>query len=168
MNETQNLSSGDAVKKIRELVEAGPTCMFASQLTSIPIHVCPMQAQQVDDHGNLWFFSGADSDHNAHVKADPRVQLLFSNPGSYEYLTIFGEAEINRDAAKIDELWNKIAEAWFPGGKGDPNLRLIRVCPSDAHYWATKDGKVVSMVKILAASLTGKMADVGVSGALNV
>lgn len=168
MSETHDLSSAEAVKKLRELVKSGPTCMLATELTSIPFHVCPMQAQQVDDHGNLWFFSGADSDHNAHIAADPRVQLIFSNPSRYEYLTVFGEAEITRDVAKVDELWDKTVEAWFPGGKGDANLRLLRVRPSVAHYWATKDGKAVSLVKMIAAGWAGKVPDIGVSGDLKV
>jgi general stress protein 26 len=168
MSATQDLSSADAVKKLRELVKAGPTCMFASELTSIPFHVCPMETQQVDDQGNLWFFSGADSDHNAQIATDPRVQLIFSNPGNYEYLTVFGEAEISRDAAKIDELWTKMVEAWFPSGKDDPNLRLVRVRPGIAHYWATKNGKVISLVTMLVAGMSGKVPDIGVTGDLKV
>lgn len=168
MDKTENLVSGQAVAKLRELIEHGPTCMFGSDLQTIPFHVCPMHAQQVDDAGSIWFFSPLDSEHAANIRGDERVQLIFSNPSKYEFLTVFGEAFIVEDRAKTDELWNPIVKAWFPGGKEDPNLSLIRVDPSIAHYWDTKDGKLVVLAKILLGAVTGKREDGGVQGDLRV
>lgn len=168
MNDVQNLSSREAVEQLRKLVEASPTGMVATRLAEIPFHVCPLQIQQVDDHGDLWIFSGADSAHNAHILSDPRVQLTFSNNSHYEFLVVFGTAEITTDRSKIDELWDPSVKAWFPDGKEDPNLTLIRIRPQLAHYWATKGGKVVTLAKMLASAVTGKIPDVGVHGDLKV
>jgi general stress protein 26 len=142
--------------------------MFGTDLSSVPFHVVPMQAQEVDDEGCLWFFSGLDSAHAAHIREDGRAHLLFSNPSDYEFLTVYGEATILRDFDKIDELWKPTIKAWFPEGKDDPNLSVIRVEPSRAHYWDTKDGKLVVLAKILIGAVTGKVEDVGVQGDLKV
>lgn len=168
MDTTKNLISGEAVAKLRDLTEHCPTCMFGTRLETIPFHVCPMHTQEVDDEGNLWFFSGLDSEHAAQIREDPRVQLIYSNPSKYEFLTVFGEATILHDAEKIDKLWKPLVKAWFPGGKEDPNLSLIRVAPSNAHYWDTKDGKLVVLAKILVGAVTGKVEDGGVQGDLRV
>ena len=168
MGEIKNLIEDEAVDKMRELTKASSTCMFASKLDSIPIHVCPMQVQDVDDEGGVWFFSGADSAHNAHIAADARVQLIFSNYSNCEYLTVFGEASISKDVEKIHDLWNHMVKAWFPEGTADPNLTLICVRPETVHYWDTKDGKLVAMAKVLKAAVTGKVADIGVQGDLRV
>ncbi len=168
MSEIKNLMSDEAVEKLKSLVDDTPTCMFGSRLGQLPVHVCPMHVQEVDKDGALWFFSGANSEHNSHINADAKVQLIFGNPGKNEFITVFGVAEISRDDDKIAELWNPIVSAWFPGGKTDPNLTLIKVNPAEAHYWDTQDGKLISMAKILVASVTGKMSDAGVEGDLKV
>lgn len=169
MSTIQNLTLNDAVDKLRQLVENTPTCMLATGLGKVPAHVCPMGIQQVDELGILWMFSGADSVHNSQISGDHRAHLIFCNPAKLEYLTVYGEASISRERRKIDELWTKTAEAWFPRGKDDPNLTLISIKPTAAHYWDTESGKLVTMAKILLASVTGRPGDVGsVEGDLKV
>lgn len=151
----------DAVKKLRDLLKETPTCMFGSGLDRTPFHVCPMQVQEVDDEGNLWFFSGADSTHNQQLKVDSRAHLIFCNSAKVEYVTLFGETTVTTDKAKIEGLWNKLVEAWFPDGPSDPNVTLLRVRPIFAHYWDTENGKLVTMAKILTAAFTGNQPDIG-------
>jgi len=168
MSDTKNLIAEEAVTKLQDLVKGSPTCMFATRLGGAPFHVCPMQVQEADYEGLLWFFSGADSTRNAQINADPRVQLIFANNSDMEYLTVFGTASISTDRAQIDRLWNRMVEAWFPGGKDDPNVTLICVQPTVAHYWDTEDGKLVTLAKILTRAATGSEIETGVEGDLNV
>ena len=167
MGTTQNLVANEAVEKMRDLVDQSPTCMFASNIGHVPPHLCPMQVQDVDREGCIWFFSGADSIHNAQILVDPRVQLVFCNNSNHEYLAVYGTAEVTRDIDKVDELWTNMVKTWFPQGKDDPNLTLIRVCPEKVHYWDVKDGKLVAMAKILLGSVTGHPKDIGIEGDLN-
>jgi general stress protein 26 len=167
MSAVENLEANKAVTKMQELVKASPTCMLGTELSQLPPHLCPMQVQDVDSSGCLWFFSGADSAHNAHIQADPRVQLIFCNNGKHEYLAVYGEAEITRDIDKIHELWTNMVKTWFPEGQGDPNLTLVRVCPEKVHYWDVKDGKLVAMAKILMGTVTGNPRDIGIEGDLD-
>ncbi len=166
MANTQNLFNRDALEKLRDLVNDSPACMLCSDLAAIPFHLCPMQVQDVDREGCLWFFSGAGSTHNSMIQADPRVQLVFCNGGKHEYLAVYGTAEISRDIEKVDELWSSMSKNWFPGGRYDPNLTLIRVCPEKVHYWDVRDGKLVAMAKVLLGAMTGKPTDIGVEGDL--
>ena len=151
----------EAVEKLSSLIEETPTCMFGSGLQTIPFHVCPMQVQEVDDRGNLWFFSGANSTHNQQLGEDSRAHLIFSNPSKVEYVTVFGEVTISTDPPRIEKLWSKMVEAWFPGGPTDPNVTLLCVRPIFAHYWDTENGKLVTMAKILTAAVTGGEPDLG-------
>ena len=99
---------------------------------------------------------------------DARVQLFFLNTSKYEFLSLYGMATVTRDRQKIDELWTDIAKAWFPEGKDDPRVTVIKVTPEDGFYWDTKDGKLVSMVKILASAVAGKTFTEGVEGTIAV
>ena len=168
MSSTKNLMGDDAVKKLRDLTDDASTCMLASGLTQIPFHTCPMQVQQVDQEGCIWFFSGADSVHNRQIEEDPRVQITLCNPSKYEFLVVFGDTIISTDREKIDELWTQLMEAWFPLGQGDPNLTLLCVRPVLAHYWDTENGKLVTLAKILTSAVTGTYMDGSVEGDIEV
>ncbi|MEP6926878.1 MAG: pyridoxamine 5'-phosphate oxidase family protein, partial [Ginsengibacter sp.] len=91
-----------------------------------------------------------------------------SNQSSSEYLSIFGTAEIIFDKNKIEEMWSPIAKAWFTEGKDDPSISLLKVTPQEGYYWDTKNNKMISLIKIATAIVTGKTMDDGVEGKLTV
>ncbi len=168
MSDHKNLVAEEAISKLQDLVRASPTCMFATNLGEAPFHVIPMRVQEADYDGDLWFFSTTDSTHNAQVRVDPRVQLIFTNSSEMEFLTVYGTASISTDKAQIDRLWNTMVGAWFEGGKDDPKVSLIRVQPTVAHYWDTEDGKLVTIAKMLTRAATGADISTGVQGSLSV
>ena len=172
MNDTnehvQNLHDKEAVDKIKTLAKSANICMFTTKLTELPLTSVPMATQEIDDEGNLWFLSGKNSHKNQHIQADPRVQLFYTNTGSSEFLSVYGNGTITTDREEIEKLWTPIAKAWFTEGKDDPDLTVIKITPEEAYYWDTKNSKAVSMLKILAATVTGKTMDDGVEGKLSV
>jgi general stress protein 26 len=71
--------------------------------------------------------------------------------------------------ARKKELWSVFAKAWVPDGVENPDLRVLKVTPTDGYYWDTKQGKVVAAVKIAFALVTGNVGkDGGVEGPLKV
>ena len=127
-----------------------------------------MATSEVDDKGNFWFLSRRDSLKNEEVEENPDVQLIYANPGSAEFMTVYGHANIVNDRAKIQELWTPIAKAWFKDGADDPQLTAIRVRPEHAHYWDTKNGKAITLLKIATSVVSGKEMDGGVEGTLDI
>jgi general stress protein 26 len=164
----KNLTHREAIDKFKELVEHESICLFTTRLTEVPLTTRPMSVQEVCDQGNFWFLSPADSDKNQEIENDPRVQLFISSPSNYEFLSIYGHASISRDRDKIEQYWNEFAKAWFTEGKDDPRITVIKVTPEEGFYWDTKDGKLISMVKILASAVTGRTLEEGVEGTISV
>ena len=164
----ENLTNQPAVDKIRELAKAADVCLFTTALTKLPLMTRPMSVSQVDNTGNLWFMSRRDSDKNEDIQQDERVQLFFSNKSNYEFLSIYGRAEIVKDKEKAKELWTPIAKTWFNEGVDDPELTLICVHPEDAYYWDTKHNKVVTLLSYLAGAVMGKEMNNGVQGKIKV
>ena len=167
---TENLHSQEAVKKLKELSESAGTCMFCTDLSTLPNNARPMSLQECDQDGNLWFISSSDSNKNFEIKDDNRVQLYFMNNGRSEYLSIFGKAFIYKDKNTIEDKWSPFANAWFEDGKDDPKVSIIRVTPDETYYWDTKAGKFVSMLTFITAAVTGNKTDNsdGVEGTLTV
>jgi general stress protein 26 len=167
MGDVQNLTGRDAIAKLRTLAK-GEICHFVTFTGAFEIQSRPMSTQEVENDGSIWFISNMDSHVTKEVEQNAQVQLLYSNKGSQDYISIEGEAEIVDDQVLIDKYWTPIAKAWFPEGKEDPAIRLICVRPTEAFYWDTKHGKLVSFLKIVAGVLTGKTMDDSVEGTLKV
>ena len=168
MGNYKNLSDENAIAKLKELAEGIKTCMFSTDLETLPISSRPMGLQEVDDKGNLWFISSRSSNKNFEIKEDDRVQLFFAQNSSYQYLSVFGNATIYRDQSKIDEIWTPIANAWFEQGKEDPDVTVIKVAPSDIYYWDNEDSKVVSLLKIAVKAVGANVSDGGVEGKMHI
>lgn len=168
MGDTKNLASIEAIEKLKQLAEDADICHFVTNLSNLPLSSRPMSTQEVDEEGNIWFMSRNTSDKNIDITKDNHVQLFYSNNGSAEYLSIYGTAEISTDRAKIKELWQPIAKAWFNEGEDDPSITLLKVTPLDAYYWDTKDNKMISLIKYAVSAITGKEINAGIEGTLNV
>jgi general stress protein 26 len=160
--------SAEAIEKLKELAEGIDFCMFCTGLDQRPIEVSPMSVQEVDEKGNIWFLASKESDKYKNISADSKVQLMFSDGGSFKFLSVFGKANISTDQVRIDKYWNKMMEAWFDKGRQDPNIILIEVSPEESYYWDTKNSKMVSMAKMLVAAVTGKSMDTGVEGNIEI
>jgi general stress protein 26 len=168
MGDTQNLSNTEAIEKMQDIAKDADICLFATNLTTLPISARPMSTQKVDDEGNLWFLSSKTSSQNEDIQADSRVQLFYSQKSSSEYLSVYGEATVMQDREIAQELWSPMAKAWFTEGVDDPDLTVIKVSPLEAYYWDTKSNKTVSLLKIIASVVTGKSSDDGVKGKITV
>ncbi len=142
--------------------------MFTTRLKEAPFNTRPMSPVDTDDEGCIWFFSDKSSNKNREITQNSNVQLYFSNNSSYEFLTIYGDAEVILNRKKLEELWNPIVKVWFTEGKDDPNLSLIKVTPKHSYYWDTRHNRMVSLIKMLTSIATEKTMDDGVEGELKV
>ncbi len=154
----KDLYNADAKAKIKKLAEGIDFAMLATALDSAPIHMVPMSTKKVDDEGNVWFLSGADSQHNQNIAKDRNVHLIYSDVGAMQFLNVFGRASITTDKVILEELYGSTDDAWFEG-VDDPNLTAIQVEPTGAFYWDPKSNKLVSMFKMGVAAMTGNEPD---------
>lgn len=164
---TKNLTNEDARKKIKELAEKIDLTMLATNLKSEPFHVVPMSTKEVDEAGNIWFLSNKNSDHNKNIEHENRAQLIYADKGNFEFMSVYGRATISTDRNCIKKLYGSGDDAWF-NGVDDPNITAIKIQPDDAHYWDTKNGKVLSLLKMAKGAITGKEPDLGEHGDLKV
>ncbi|MEO0059450.1 MAG: hypothetical protein RLZZ312_1097 [Bacteroidota bacterium] len=72
-----------------------------------------MTVQEVDDEGNIWFFSGKDRDRNKDIVTNGNVKLYFSSPDKDTYLFVNAEAKVFHYKLMKKKLWNPILKIWF-------------------------------------------------------
>lgn len=157
MSETKNLNGKAGIEKIRSLTE-GKVCMFSTYTDEYSTESRPMTVLGVDDEGAMWFLCDEESDIAKQAAAQPNVDLLYADISSNDYLAVKGNATVTRDQAAIDKYWSAFAKAYFEG-KDDPRIRTVKVEPSKGHYWESKDGKILSLAKILITAATGAKLD---------
>ena len=108
----------------------------------------PMWTQGDTFDGSLWFFTADDAPKAEELARNPQIGLSYAAPDKDLFVSVSGRAELVHDKAKIEELWNAFAEAWFPDGTADPHLALLRVDVDHAQYWEDKKPKVLQLAEI--------------------
>jgi len=150
------LKNGNDFKKLRALIQDIKIAMLTTLSQEGAIESRPMMLQEIDDQGELWFFTSIDSEKTKDLQLDPRVNLTFSSPEKSQYISISGNVTVVLDRDKTRELWNPLNKAWFTGGAGDSTLVLLRIIPQTAEFWDAPHGKVVQFLGMAKAVITGK------------
>lgn len=161
-----NLTRVEAIQKIQSMAK-GQIAMMHTFEDREPGIVRPMATAGVDEDGSIWFLSKAGSHKNIDLWGTSAMQLTYSVHSRSEYLVLNGQADVLRDQEKIDELWSALDKTWFPDGKDDASITLIRFRPQIGHYWDTKHGKVAALAGMVLGAVTGKNSDDGVEGNLH-
>lgn len=125
--------SDNPVKKLHDLLESFDTAMLVTRATSGELRSRPMAIARIDRGDDLWFFTDVHSGKIDEVHTEPHVNVSLQN-GS-QYLSLSGKASVIHDRVMIEELWQESYKVWFPGGKDDPNIALLRVATTEGEYW---------------------------------
>jgi general stress protein 26 len=120
------------------------------------LHSRPMATIKPDADGSLLFFTDKESAKVYEVKKDNQVNLSYSNPSDNVYVSISGHASAYRDEAKIAELWSEDMRAWFPKGKEDPNIMILKIDIDKAEYWDSPSGLLSRAYGYARAVITGE------------
>jgi general stress protein 26 len=95
-------------------------------------HAEPMTAQlDRDAHHAIWFFMKRDNRIAAGGPANGQVQTK----GHDAFASITGILVEETDLAIREQQWNNVVEAWFPDGKTDPDVLMLRFDINDSEVW---------------------------------
>jgi general stress protein 26 len=115
----------------------------------------PMAIARAEKNGDVLFVTSLNSGKVEEVLSDSRALVTFQS--TRRYLSLSGEAHIEYDERVLDEVWKDEWNEWFPQGKGDPSVIVIRLRAAEAEYWFDAGAKrVVYAFEQARAALTGK------------
>ncbi len=161
-----NDSSTNGRKEVADLLKDAKIGVLTT--TSLEGHLVsrPLALQETEFDGDLWFFTQDPSPKASEIRANPEVNVAVHSKDGW--VSIAGTAELVRNQAKIDELWNPMVEPWFENGKDDPTVALIRVDAHTAEYWTSDAPKAVNIFKLAKSAVTGDKPDVGKNDVVNL
>lgn len=150
----------EAIKKLSDLIKDIDFAMLTT-IDEGHLRSRPMQTQDFEFDGDLWFFTSSRTHKIEEIEKDNRVNVAYASPDTNTYVSVSGTAEVVKDKAKIDEYWNDILKAWFPEGKDSPDLVLLKISVEQAEYWDAPSSTIVQLAGFVKAMVTGERADGG-------
>lgn len=152
------MNTTDEHAKLWDLIKDTRYGMLTHRHGDGQLHSHPLTTQnkKVDEGATLYFFVPKDGDIARHVASDSSVNISYANTDADSYVSVTGSASLLEDPAKKEELFTSMAKAWFPKGVTDPNLGLLAVRIVEAEYWDVTDSKMVQLLKMAKAAMTGE------------
>jgi general stress protein 26 len=122
-----------------QAVDDSPYVML--QLDADPNSAAPMTAQLDKDANHaIWFFTS----RNNRFAAMGAATATFISKGHDLFARFAGNLAEETSRERLDKQWSSFVEAWFPGGKADPNLLMLRMDLGDASIWSGELGTLTT------------------------
>jgi len=97
------------------------------------IHARPMAIARLDDSIMAYLLTDLNSIKVEEIRINPHALLTFQS--ARKFATVSGELTISDDRVLIEALWKEVWKVWFPIGKSDPNIALLKFTPSEGEFW---------------------------------
>lgn len=123
----------------------------------------PMSPYPRRDDGAIWFITAEGTDVAKAAQSGSKAEFIVADAKARIYADVNGHVQQENDPAKLDELWNAVAAAWFDDGRRDDDVRLVRFTPETAEVWAT-DGAASFLYEITKANVSDDTPDMGDHG----
>jgi general stress protein 26 len=146
----------DDVKKLRKVIKGSPVGMLTTVANDGSLRSRPMATLKAPFDGYLWFFIRTGAPISGEIRENQRVNLSYAVPGEDRFVSVSGTASVSRDPVRVKELWSRGMKEWFPQGKKDPELAILRVRVEHAECWDPQSGAMAQMSGLLDAAIAGR------------
>lgn len=161
-------TQADDIQKVGEMIKDIDFAMLTTKEPDGTLRSRPMSTQEVEFDGDLWFFTNIDAEKVEEIKQEQQVNVSYADKSNQRYVSVSGQARVLRDQQKIDELWSPVLKVWFPNGKDDPNVGLLKVSVTQAEYWDSSSNRMVRLAQFAKALVTGDHEEMGENRKLNL
>ncbi|HET9159591.1 MAG TPA: pyridoxamine 5'-phosphate oxidase family protein [Caulobacteraceae bacterium] len=130
-------------------------------LSGSRMHFQPMTAFAEKVDGKIWFFTHRDTDLARRVGDGAQAMFIVQAKDQDLQACVGGLLVEDRDRDRIDKYWDPMIAAWFPEGKQDEGLTLLRLDCHDAQVWLTEAGPLKYAWEVARSNLKGERPDLG-------
>lgn len=146
-------------EKLHHLLQDFGVAMLVTRTEQGQLRGRPMAVAQVQPDGALWLLTDRHSGKMEEIAHDTHVNVTMQS--STKFVSLSGTAHVVEDRSKVDELWNEAWKVWFPKGKSDPALVLVKITGESGEYWDNGGtGGIKYLIEAGKAYLTGTRPNV--------
>jgi general stress protein 26 len=136
----------DIKKEMWKAITDSPFIMIG--LNNAGGHKEPMTAQlDKDANSAFWIFTRKTN----RIAVGGEAMAQYVSKGHDLFACMSGTLTPETDPAVIDRHWNKMVAAWYPEGRGDPSLHVLRFDLKDAEVWRSELG-LIGAFKLLTGA----------------
>ncbi|HUQ52203.1 MAG TPA: pyridoxamine 5'-phosphate oxidase family protein [Gammaproteobacteria bacterium] len=116
-----------------DLLKGFDTAMLVTRARDGYLHARPMAVAELRADADAYFVTSIDSPKIAEIDADADVLLTFQS--ERQYAAVYGRVNVVQDRQLIERLWKEEWKVWFPQGKSDPSIALLRFDAERGEFW---------------------------------
>lgn len=155
----EELTGSEAIHRVKDLVEEIDLAMFTTHDADGNLVSRPMSTREMDEAGDIWFFTSDDTKKVDEVEEDRSVGLTYTDAKAMSFVSIAGVARVVHDRARMEELYSPSLDIWFEDGLDTPGIVLLRVTPREVEFWEPAHGRLVMAIGALKALVTKDVPD---------
>lgn len=146
-------------QKLADLLQDFQVAMLTSQTAQGQLRARPMAVAEVQADGTIWLITQRHSPKVDEIQREHQVCVTMQS--STKYVSISGVGTFVEDRARVAQLWSEYWRIWFPGGKDDPTLILLRIDGHVGEYWDNSGSSGLKyLIEAGKAYLSGTRPDV--------
>lgn len=122
-----------AINNLYDLVNNFDVAMLVTH-RGARLHARPMTIAHLEkDMHVAYLVADINSIKMDEISANPYVLLTFQGVG--KFASISGELVVEPDRALIEKMWKETWAIWFPKGKTDPSITLLKFTSYEGEFW---------------------------------
>jgi general stress protein 26 len=146
--------------KLHEMLAEFGIAMLVTRTGEGQLRARPMALAEVEPNGTLWFVTDSHSAKVDELEKDAHVAVTMQS--KTKFVSFSGKAFPLKDRERVSRLWKVEWKVWFPNGKDDPNLLLLRVDGVAGEYWDNSGTRGITyLIEAGKALVTGTRPEVG-------
>jgi general stress protein 26 len=149
----------EAIARLKELVVDIDIAALTTRDAAGNLVSRPMSTREMDENGDIWFFTLDDSKKVDDAELHHEVGLAYLDTSGHRYVSIAGRATVVHDRTRMERLYSPSLDIWFENGLDTPALALLRVTPVECEYWEPRHGKLATAAGMLKALVTRDTPD---------
>ena len=125
-------SSEDKKHHLHELVKDFDVAMLVTY-TAEGMHARPMAISCLDDGIEAYLVTHINSIKVDEINANAKGMLTFQN--AKQFASVRGDIAVMQARHLIEKMWKDVWKVWFPLGKSDSNIALLKFTADEGEYW---------------------------------
>lgn len=123
-------------------------------------HMQPMSPRVCLDDGLIFFYADNTSDLGRAVINEPGFVHLCHIENDYQ-ACVKGYLITHDDRDTVERFWSPVVSAWFPDGKTDKKLMMLKFVPHDAALWASDKNMLTFAYEVAKANIKDQKPNIG-------
>jgi general stress protein 26 len=126
------MNANDSKKNLFDVVDDFDVAMLVTY-TANSIHARPMVIAQLDFGIGAYLVTHVDSFKIDEIGINQNALLTFQS--ARRFASVRGDLTVLFDRQVIEKVWKEAWKVWFPGGKSDPKIALLKFTAHEGEFW---------------------------------